>query len=179
MPDARRFVRSLAAAAFLTAAFTSTAFAQTIDATKIGAINLSRVARISKAGKAGLARIDDAARKKAVEVQSRAAELQKQQAELAKTSLGLTDRARADLQRAFERARIDFARLQEDAQKEIEALQTQFEIDFRARLAPVIDEVSKERGLQFVFGLEQAAIVWWDPALDISEDVAKRLDAGK
>ena len=58
-------------------------------------------------------------------------------------------------------------------------LQTQFEIDFRAQLAPIIEEVSKEKGLQFVFGLEQAGIVWWSPAVDISEDVVKRLDARK
>jgi Skp family chaperone for outer membrane proteins len=43
----------------------------------------------------------------------------------------------------------------------------------------VIDSVSKEKGLHFVFGLEQAAIVWWSPAVDISEDVVKRLDADK
>ena len=60
-----------------------------------------------------------------------------------------------------------------------EAMQTQFELDFRATLAPIIDEVSRERGLQFVFGLEQAAIVWWSPAVDISDDVVKRLDAKK
>jgi Skp family chaperone for outer membrane proteins len=43
----------------------------------------------------------------------------------------------------------------------------------------VIDEVSKEKGLHFVFGLEQAAIVWWSPAVDISEECVKRLDAAK
>jgi Skp family chaperone for outer membrane proteins len=58
-------------------------------------------------------------------------------------------------------------------------MQTRFDVDFRARLAPVIDEISKEKGLYFVFGLEQAAIVWWNPALDISDEVVKRLDADK
>jgi Skp family chaperone for outer membrane proteins len=58
-------------------------------------------------------------------------------------------------------------------------MQTVFEVEFRARLTPVIDEVSKEKGLQFVFGLEQAAIVWWNRAADISDDVVKRLDALK
>jgi outer membrane protein len=151
--------------------------AQDPDATKIGAINLSYVARTSNAGKAGLARIDDAARRTSVEVESRTLRLQKQQAQL--QALGLTDRARADLQRAFDKSRTDFARFQEDAQKELEAMQSQFELEFRATLAPIIDEVSKERGLQFVFGLEQAAIVWWSPAVDISDDVVKRLDARK
>ena len=58
-------------------------------------------------------------------------------------------------------------------------MQTQFDAEFRVKLAPVIDEISKEKGLHFVFGLEQAAIVWWSPAVDISDEVVKRLDAGK
>ena len=179
MRDALRHGRSVLTATFLAATFTSTAFAQAIDTTKVGAINLSYVARMSKAGKEGLSRIDEASRKKAAEVEARAADLQKQQLELQKPSAGLSARAIADLQRTFERSRIDFDRLQQDAQNEITAMQTQFEIEFRAKLAPVIDEVSKANGLQFVFGLEQAAIVWWNPALDISDAVVKRLDAGK
>ena len=155
------------------------AFAQTTDNTHIGAINLSYVARTSRAGKAGLARLDDLTKQKTAAVEIKAAELQRQQNELQKTSLGLTDRARADLQRAFEKARLDFDRLKQDAQNEIDAMQTQFEIDFRAQLLPVLDEVSKEKGLQFVFGLEQAALVWWSPGVDISDEVVKRLDARK
>lgn len=179
MPDAFRHGRSILTAAFLAATFTSTSFAQPIDTTKIGAINLSYVARMSKAGKEGLSRIDQASRKKTAEVEARAAELQKQQADFAVSSTGLSPRAIADLQRTFERSRLDFDRLKQDAQKELEALQNEFELEFRAKLAPVIDEVSKEKGLQFVFGLEQAAIIWWSPAVDISEEVVKRLDAGQ
>jgi outer membrane protein len=179
MPDALRHHRSILTAAFLAATFTSTTLAQPIDTTKIGAINLSYVARMSKAGKEGLARIDQASRQKAAEVEARAAELQKQQTDFQVSSTGLSARAIADLQRTFEKSRVDFDRLKQDAQKEIEALQNEFEMEFRARLVPVIDEVSKQKGLQFVFGLEQAAIIWWSPAVDISEEVVKRLDAGK
>ena len=179
MPRAIRHRRSILTAAFLAATFTSPGFAQTIDTTKIGAINLAYVARTSQAGKAGLSRIDEASRKKAAELDARAAELQQQQLALQKPNAGLSARARADLQRAFDKSRVDFERMQQDAQKEIEALQAQFEIEFRAKLTPVIDAISKSKGLQFVFGLEQAAIVWWNPALDISEEVVKRLDAGK
>ncbi len=173
-----RISRTVSLAAVLAFLLTSSLHAQP-DTTRIGAVNLSYVARTSKAGKEGLARIQEAGRKKSLEVEAKAAELQKQQAELQKTSAGMSARALADLQRAFEKSRIDFDRLQQDAQKEIEALQTQFELEFRARLAPVIDEVSKEKGLQLVFGLEQAAIVWWNPATDISDDVVKKLDAVK
>jgi outer membrane protein len=168
--------RTFSIAALLAVFFTPSLFAQP-DTTKIGAINLSYVARTSKAGKEGLARIEAAGRQRSLEVEAKAAELQKQQTELQKSSIGLSARALADLQRTFEKSKIDFDRLQQDAQKDIEAMQTRFELDFRARLAPVIDEVSKEKGLQFVFGLEQAAIVWWNPGVDISDEVVKKLDA--
>lgn len=167
----------LVSALALVALISTSAFAQVIDATKIGAINLSYVARMSKAGKEGLSRIEAVSRQKAAEVEARAAELEKQQTDFRVSSTGLSPRAIADLQRTFEKSKVDFERLQQDAQKEIEAMQTQFEIEFRAKLTPVIDEVSKEKGLQFVFGLEQAAIVWSSPAVDISDDVVKRLDA--
>jgi outer membrane protein len=178
MPDARRPAQAILTAAFLAATFMSTpVFAQAIDTTRIGAINLSYVARMSRAGREGLSRIDDATRKKGLEIEARAAELQKQQIDFQASSIGLSARAIADLQRTFEKSRVDFDRFKQDAQKEIEAMQATFEMEFRARLAPVIDHVSKEKGLQFVFGLEEAAIVWWNPSLDISDDVVRRLDA--
>ena len=158
---------------------TSTSFAQVVDAIRIGAINLSYVARTSKIGKTEIAKIEDASRKKAAEIEIKAAELQRQQAALQKTGVGLSQRALEDLQRAFEKSRIELERFQQDARNEITAMQTQFDVEFRAKLAPVIDEVSKEKGLHFVFGLEEAAIVWWSPAVDISDEVVKRLDGGK
>ncbi|HEX7280653.1 MAG TPA: OmpH family outer membrane protein, partial [Vicinamibacterales bacterium] len=92
---------------------------------------------------------------------------------------GLSLRALADLQKTFEKSRLDFERFQQDAQADIERMQQRFDSEFRAKLAPIIDAVSMEKGLQFVFGLEQAAIVWWSPAVDISAEVVKRLDAAK
>lgn len=179
MPDAFRIVRSLAAAALIAAVVSSTGLAQVVDAVKIGAINLSYVARTSTTGKTELARIDEASRRKAAAIGLKAAELQKQQTALQKTGIGLSPRAIGDLQRAFEKSRLDLERFQQDARHEIEAMQTQFDADFRAKLAPVIDAISKEKGLHLVFGLEQAAIVWWSPAVDISDEVVNRLDAEK
>ena len=47
-------------------------------------------------------------------------------------------------------------------------MQSKFDADFRVKLAPIVDEISKEKGLHLVFGIDQAAIVWWSPAVDIS-----------
>jgi outer membrane protein len=153
------------------------AFAQ--DATRVGAISLAYVARSSKAGKAALAEIEKFAKQKESEAAAKAAELETRRAEFQKASVGLSPRALADLQKTFEKSRLDFERFQQDAQADIERMQQRFDSEFRAKLAPIIDAVSTEKGLQFVFGLEQAAIVWWSPAVDISAEVVKRLDAAK
>ena len=149
------------------------------EPTRIGAISLAYVARSSKAGKSALAEIEKFVKQKESEASVKATELEQQRLALQKVSAGLSARALADLQKAFDKSRVDFERFQQDAQAEIERMQTTFDAEFRVKLAPIIDAVSKEKGLQFVFGLEQAAIVWWSPTVDISEDVVKRLDAGK
>jgi hypothetical protein len=46
---------------------------------------------------------------------------------------------------------------------------------FNARLFPVIGQVAKEKNLWAVFSTE-SCLLWHDAALDLSEEVAKRLD---
>jgi outer membrane protein len=175
---ASRIIRIIAAAVLAAGISTPTVFAQVVEQVRFAAVNLSYVAQSSKAGKAALARIEAVGKKKEAEAATKAAELEKQQVQLQQQAAGLSDRARADLQRAFEKGRIDFQRFQQDAQAELQGMQQQFEAEFRMKLMPVVDQISKEKGLHFVFGLEQTTmIVWWNPSLDISDEVVKRLDA--
>jgi Skp family chaperone for outer membrane proteins len=158
----------------------SSAFAQAADAVRIGAISFTYVARNSKTANAALAQVQAFERKKTTDVEARAAALQRQQVELQQQSASMSPRAVADLQRAFEKSRLEFTRFQQDAQAEVEAMQQQFEADFRVKLAPIVDAISKEKGLYFVFGIEQTSMLaWWSPAVDISDEVVKRLDAAK
>jgi Skp family chaperone for outer membrane proteins len=148
---------------FVALAVAAPAVAQ--EPARVGAISFAYVARSSQAGKAALAAIDKVVKDKEAEAAVKAAALQKLRLEVPAT--------------LFEKSRVEFERFQQDAQAEIEGLQQKFEAELRIKLNPIVDAISKERGLHFVFGLEQAAIVWWSPAVDISEEVVKRLDAGK
>lgn len=132
---------------------------------RVGAISFAYIARSSQAGKAALAAIEKVVKEKEAEAAVKAAALQKLRLEVPAA--------------LFDKSRVEFERFQQDARAEIEGLQQKFEAEFRIKLNPIVDAISKERGLHFVFGLEQAAIVWWSPAVDISEEVVKRLDAGK
>jgi Skp family chaperone for outer membrane proteins len=146
------------------------------DVVRVGAVSLAYVARSSKAGKSALAEIEKFVKQKESEAAAKAAELEQQRLALQKVSAGLSPRALADLHKAFDKSRVDFDRFQQDTRAELESMQARFDDEFRVKLAPIIDAVSKEKGLHFVFGLEQAAIVWRSPAVDISDEVAKRLD---
>ena len=161
--------------------FTSSpSFAQVVDAVRIGTVSLAYIARNSKTARAAIAEVESFERKKVVEVESKAGELQQQQVELQKQSSSMSPRAVTDLQRAFDKSRLEFDRLQQDARAEINAMQSKFDAEFRVKLAPIIDEISKERGLHFVFGIEQTSMLaWWNPVVDISDEVVKRLDAAK
>jgi Skp family chaperone for outer membrane proteins len=154
-------IRACVVFALITAA--APAFAQ--EGGRVGAISFAYIARSSQAGKAALAAIEKVVKDKEAEAAVKAAALQKLRLEVPAT--------------LFEKSRVEFERFQQDARAEIEALQQKFDAEFRIKLNPIVDAISKERGLHFVFGLEQAAIVWWSPAVDISEEVVKRLDAGK
>ncbi|MGE3490282.1 MAG: OmpH family outer membrane protein [Vicinamibacterales bacterium] len=170
-------VRVIVAALVLTVV--APAGAHTQDIPRVGAIRMSYVARASKAGQSALAEIDKFVRQKEAEAVTRTAELDRLRLDVERRGAGPSDRARSDLVKAFEKSRVEFERFQQDARADIEALQLKFDSEFRIKLSPIIDAVSKERGLHFVFGIEQAAIVWRSPAADISDEVVKRLDAGK
>jgi Skp family chaperone for outer membrane proteins len=173
-----RTVRYFSAAAIVAALSATSGFAQSVDVARIGALRLSYVAANSKAGKAAIAQIEEIGRRKSVEVESKAVDLQRQEAELQKQSPVMSPRAVADLQRAFEKSRVAFDRFQQDAQAEVAAMQQQIDAEFQLKLRPIVDEISREKGLHFVFGIEQASMVsWWSPAVDISDEVVKRLDA--
>jgi Skp family chaperone for outer membrane proteins len=174
----RHVVRPLSIAVVLAAVFASPSSAQSPEPFQIGAVSMSYVTRTSKAGQAAIAAIDAFGKQKSVEVEGKAAELQRQQLVLQKQSAAMSPRAVADLQRGFEKSRLEFERFQQDAEADVRAMQAKFDAEFRVKLAPIIDAVCKEKGLHFVFGLEQSTmIVWWSPAVNISEEVVKRLDA--
>lgn len=168
--------RLLISAAIL--AIASSAVAQEIEAPRLAAVNVSYIARTSVFGKTTLSKIEDEAQRRQTEIAARAADLQKQQLELQQTGVGLTERARLDLQRAFDRARVDFDRFREDTQRDLQGLQAQFEADFKLKVAPVIEEIAKEKGYQFVFNADDNPLIaWLSKTADISDEVVKRLDA--
>ena len=145
---------------------------------KYGYIQLQEVAQTSAQGKAFNARVQALQEQKVKELQDKNKQLQAVQDKLDKGASVLADAARASLQAEIEKQQRDIQRFTEDAQQEIMALTQQLQADFERLLMPVIEKVSKEKQVHFVFDAAQSGLVWADPSMNLTADVIQALDAG-
>ena len=143
---------------------------------RIGYVDLERVAALSSEGKSATAQLEALRTKKAAEVASRGKQVELLQQKLSAGTAVLNEAAFARLQREFQRAQLDFQRFNEDAQAEVRDTQQQLWRAFTTKLFPVVGQVATERNLWAVFSSD-STLLWHHPAIDLSEEVAQRLDA--
>lgn len=149
------------------------------EGAKIAFVVLQRVVAESAEGKQASAKVQGLQQKKVAELNERQKTAQSLQERLDKSGAVMSEAARADLQKQVERAQVDLQRATQDAQQEVQELQQQLNEEFQRRIAPVIEQVGKERGLHYIFNGPDSGLVWADAALDITTDIVKRLDGAK
>ena len=71
----------------------------------------------------------------------------------------------------------ELQRATQDAQKAVEDLQTELQVEFEKRLRPILSDVAAAKNLHMVFSQSDSGVVWANPGLDITGDVIKKLDA--
>lgn len=148
----------------------------TADAAPIATINLAYVAERSVTGQAAFRPLADLQRGWDAKLQGQLDALLEQQRQL-ETNASLQGAVRVQLERAFERNRLAFERLQQDARTDVLGLERQIAAEFRAKLAPIVDALTKERGTLLLFDRDASVILWVTPAVDLSDEVITRLDA--
>ena len=146
---------------------------------KTAFINPQRIFQESVEGKAAVTRINTLIQKKQTEGQDRQKALQANQQKLQTSGAVMNEQARAQLEKEIERQQVEGQRFQQDAQAEIQELQNEVQQEFIKKVSPLIEAVAKEKGLQMVFDLSNAGLAWWDPGLDLTNDVIKKLDGAK
>jgi outer membrane protein len=146
---------------------------------KVAYVVLQRIANESADGRVATTRIQALQQKKAAELNEKNKQIQGLQQKLEKEGSVMSVAAQADLQKQVEKRNVDVQRFTQDAQAEVQELQQNLQQEFQDRLAPVLQKVAEEMGLQFVFNGPDAGLVWADAALDISADVIRALDSAK
>ena len=146
------------------------------DGANIAYVDIDRVAAMSAEGKAANAKLNDLRTRKSAELAEHGKQVQALQDKLNQSDTVLNDTARAQLQRQLQRAQVELRRSSEDAQSEVQTLREETYQVFAAQLFPVIEQMAREKKIWAVFGSE-SGLLWHDPAIDLSEEAAKRLDA--
>lgn len=149
------------------------------EGAKIAFVVLQRVVAESADGKQASAKVQALQQKKVAELNEKQKAVQGLQEKLDKSGAVMSELARGDLAKQVERAQVDLQRATQDAQQEVQELQQQLQEEFQRRIAPIIEQVGKERGLHYIFNGPDSGLVWADASLDITADVVKKFDAAK
>jgi Skp family chaperone for outer membrane proteins len=144
---------------------------------KIAFIDVNLIAGSSASGKDASKKLSDFNSKKLSELNDRNKQLQALTTKRDTGSAVLNDTARASLDKEIDKLQRDIQFAQTTAQAEFQDLQNELQGEFQKRLIPVIAEIAKEKGLYAVFSIADSGAAYYYPALDISDEVVKRLDA--
>ena len=185
MPFARVATTALALVAVLTgvaaAQTAATSQPKTVfpDGARIAFVNLQYVFATSQDGKAATNELQALQNKKNADIAAKTKEVQALEQKLSDTTGVLNTEARGRLERDVARAKVDFERLIQDSQAEVQEKEQQFQRAFSRKLFPAIGEIAKAKDLWAVFSIGEANLLWHQPALDISDEVVGRVDASK
>jgi outer membrane protein len=146
---------------------------------KIAFINIQAIAANSSAGKEASKRLAELNTKKAAEISDKNKQLQAAQTKLNTGGAVLSESARTQLEKDIDRMQRDIQFSSQNAQAEMNDLQNELQGEFQQKLLPLVKAIAEEKGLQAVFSIQDSGVAYWDPGLDISDEVIKRLDTPK
>jgi outer membrane protein len=145
------------------------------EGAKIAYFNPQYVVANSKDGKAGSTQLKALQDKKVKELQDKQKQLETDQNLM--SSPTLADDKRAGLQKEVDRLQVEIQRMQQDAQAELNELNNELQGQFQRRLAPIVQQIAAEKGLHVVLLADPQTIYWADEGLDLSAEIARRMDA--
>jgi Skp family chaperone for outer membrane proteins len=148
---------------------------------KVAFVNMQYVLSKSKLGQAGFDQVSALSAKQQTEKSTQSAAIQKLQAEIQQGQSVLTPtvltQKNNELERLVRQAQTD----EQQRQSDLSALQQQLLEDFQDKVLPLVEQLRAEKNLWMVLtpGADGAGIVAANPALELSDELVKRLDALK
>jgi Skp family chaperone for outer membrane proteins len=93
--------------------------------------------------------------------------------------LTLSQEALGNLASDLDKQRTDRARFVEDSRRELNDLQLRLFNRLQNELRPIIEEIGKERNMDLIFDANGSGIIYFNPAIDITQEVIQKYDASK
>jgi outer membrane protein len=172
----RRMIQTLTLGVFVLS-FLSLGFAQ--QSGKIGVINSQVVLEKSAEGKRVITQLQEKDKKSQSDLAKLDNEIKQLETKLNTQRLTLTDEAAMQINSDVERKKTDQKRLSEDALREIQELQFRLFNKVQGELIPIIEGLGKEKGMDVIFDLAKSGAVYFNPVIDLTDEVIRRYDASK
>jgi outer membrane protein len=172
-----KHVRSLALIAAVAVGLTG--FARAQEGTKMGMVNTQTVLEKSAEGKKAIAQLQAADKKYSDQVNLLDDQIKQLQNRLATQRLTLTPEAAAGIQADIQKKQTDRQRTAEDATRTMQELQATLLTRIQNELIPIIEQLRTDKGLDLIFDLTRSGTVYFNPALDLTDEVVRRYDASK
>ena len=147
--------------------------------TKIGVINSQQAFTASAEGKKATAQLQDQDNKIKADLARLDAEIKTLETKLTTQRMTLSNEAAVQIQSDLDRKTTARKRREEDGTREAQQLQISMIQRIRGEMVGIIEALAKEKGLDLVLDLGASGIVFFNPALDITDEVIRRYDATK
>lgn len=147
--------------------------------TKIGVVNAQEVLEKSTEGKRVIAQLEDKNMKNQNDIAKLDDEIRNLQTKLNTQRLTLTQEAMMNLNSDIERKQTQRKRFAEDSIREMNELSARLFQKVQNELIPIIQQVGKDMNLDVIFDLSQSGTLYFNPTINLTEEVIKRYDASK
>jgi outer membrane protein len=158
-------------------ASTATAHAQT--ASKVGWIDLQVTLMETKAGKAAKGKLEATKNDKQKQINDRKEKLKKQAEELEKQRGVMKPEALAGRERELQEEYVQLQQLFMQLQQDLAKQEATLTREIFGQASSIIQDIAKRDGYTMIIEKNEGAVLWANPAHDITAEVNKRLDAGE
>jgi Skp family chaperone for outer membrane proteins len=163
--------------AVLVLGLSAAAYAQ--QPTKIGVINSQQAFTASAEGKKAQTQLLDQENKIKSDLARLDAEIKTLETKLTTQRMTLSNDAAIQIQSDLERKTTARKRREEDGAREAQQFQISLVQRIRGEMVGIIDGLAKEKGLDLILDLGASGIVFFNPAMDITDEIIRRYDAAK
>ena len=143
---------------------------------KIAFVDLQTVVAQSALGRAGSAQLEALSKRLDSELVALNTKLRDAQSKQQTQSQLLSEVAAAQLAKDIDRLTRELNFKQQEAQSEVQAMQTDLLTDFERKVVPIMEAMAKEKGLYALLNVQDSGAVYFFPGLNLSPELVKRVD---
>ncbi len=143
---------------------------------KIGVIDLQKVVRSSKAGQEAMQKLQAKFEALKKQLEAKQKEIEAFRAEMEKKAPLLSEEARAEKQREYQKMIREFRAQQEDAQFEMKEEEKKLLQPIFKELEKVVKELAEKEGYDLIIEKNMPGVYWVSPRVEITQKVVELYD---